>query len=123
MRHYETTFIIDPILSGDEIKQTAQMYVEFLKEEGCNIVHFEEMGVLELAFPMNKRTSGAYFFVEYQAENGNCIDKMELAFRRDDNVIRYLTVKVNKFRAQYNEDKRAGKFNKEAKKEAEETAK
>lgn len=119
MRHYETTFIIDPVLSGDEIKQTAQMYVDFLKAESCEIVHFEEMGVLELTFPMNKRTSGAYFYIEYTGQTGDAIDKMELAFRRDDNVLRYLTVKVDKHRALYNTEKRAGKFNKEAVKEEE----
>ncbi len=122
MRHYETTFIIDPVLSGDEIKQTAQMYVEFLKGEGCEIVHFEEEGVQELAYAINKRTSGAYFYVEYKAENGDCIDKMELAFRRDDNVLRYLSIAVNKHRAQYNLDKRAGKFEKKKEAVAAETA-
>lgn len=116
MRHYETTFIIDPVLSGDEIKQTAQMYVDFLKGEGAEIVHFEEEGVLELAYPMNKRTSGAYFYIEYKSETGAFIEKMELAFRRDENILRYLTISVNKHRAQYNQDKRAGKF--EKKKEA-----
>ena len=61
MRQYETTFIIDPTLSGDEIKKTAQMYVDFLKEGGCEIIHFEDMGALQLAYPINKRTTGAYF--------------------------------------------------------------
>jgi small subunit ribosomal protein S6 len=120
MRHYETTFIIDPVLSGDEIKQTAQMYMDFLKEQGCEVVQVEDMGVLELAYPINKRTSGAYMYVEYTATTGECIDKLELAFRRDDNILRYLTVAVDKHRAQYNQDKRAGKFEKKV--EAEETA-
>lgn len=112
MRQYETTFIINPSLSGDEIKQTAQMYVDFLKGEGCEIIHLDEMGVLQLAYVINKRSSGAYFWVEYNAPSGEVINKMELAFRRDDNVLRYLTIKVDKHRAQYNLDKRAGKFEK-----------
>lgn len=114
MRQYETTFIINPALSGDEIKQTAQMYVDFLKTEGCEIVHFDEMGVLQLAYVINKRSSGAYFCVEYKSPTGAVIDKMELAFRRDDNVLRYLTIKVDKHRDQYNIDRRAGKFDKKA---------
>jgi len=112
MRHYETTFIVDPVLSGDEIKKTAQMYVDYLKGEGCSIIHFDEMGVREMAYSINKRSSGAYFFVEYKAKDGNFIAAMETAFRRDDNVLRYLTIKVDKHRAKYNEDKRAGKFEK-----------
>lgn len=118
MRQYETTFIIDPTLSGDEIGQTAQMYVDFLKGEGCEVIHLDEMGVLQLTYPMKKRTSGAYFWVEYNAPSGTVIDKMELAFRRDDNVLRYLTIKVDKHRAQYNVDKRAGKFEKKAAEES-----
>jgi small subunit ribosomal protein S6 len=117
MRQYETTFIIDPTLSGDEIGQTAQMYVDFLKNGGCEIIHLEEMGVLQLAYPIKKRTSAAYYWVEYKAPVGDdVIDKMELAFRRDEHILRYLTIKVDKHRAQYNIDKRAGKF---LKKEAE----
>ncbi|MCH2022678.1 MAG: 30S ribosomal protein S6 [Saprospiraceae bacterium] len=113
MRQYETTFIIDPTLSGDEIGQTAQMYLDFLKGGGCEIIHLEEMGVLELAYPIDKRTSGAYYWVEYKAPEGSdVIPRIELAFRRDENILRYLTIKVDKHRAQYNIDKRAGKFNK-----------
>lgn len=127
MRQYETTFIINPTLSGDEIKQTAQMYVDFLKEEGAEIIHLEEMGVLQLAYPIKKRSSGAYFWLEYNSPSGAIIDKMELAFRRDDNVLRYLTIKADKHRTQYNVDKRAGKFEKKAesdeKSETAETAK
>ncbi len=115
MRQYETTFIIDPTLSGDEIGQTAKMYVDFLKNEGCEIIHLDERGIMQLTYPINKRTSGAYFWLEYKAAIGSdAINKMELAFRRDDNVLRYLTVKVDKNRAQYNIDKRAGKFVKKA---------
>lgn len=110
MRQYETTFIISPTLSGDEIKQTAQMYVDFLKQEGCEVIHIDEMGVLQLAYPINKRTSGAYYWIEYQCPSGAVIEKLELAFRRDDNVIRYLTILCDKHRVQFNIDKRAGKF-------------
>jgi small subunit ribosomal protein S6 len=118
MRQYETTFIIDPTLSGDEIGQTAQMYVDFLKTGGCEIIHLEEMGVLQLAYPINKRTSAAYYWVEYNTPEGSdVIEKIELAFRRDENILRYLTIKVDKHRAQYNIDKRAGKFLKKEKNE------
>lgn len=110
MKQYETTFIVNPTLSGDEIKQAAQMYVDFLRAEGCEIVHLDEMGVLQLAYPINRRTSGAYFWMEYNANNGEVVSKLELAFRRDDNVLRYLTIAVDKNRSQYNSDKRAGKF-------------
>ena len=112
MNQYETTIIVDPVLSGDEIKQTAQMYVDFLKKEDCEIVHIEEWGVRQLTYPINKRSSGAYFTIEYKNDKSDLIDKLELAFRRDDQIIRYLTIKLDKHGVQYNIDKRAGKIGK-----------
>jgi small subunit ribosomal protein S6 len=120
MRQYETTFIINPALSGDEIEQTANMYIDYIKNDGSEIVHVENMGVKQLAYPIRKRTSGAYYWVEFKAEIGSTlIEKLELAFRRDENILRYLTLNVDKNRAQYNLDKRAGKF--EKKQESEES--
>lgn len=115
MRHYEVTFIIDPVLSDDEIKQTAKTYKNLIKEAGAKIVHEEDMGLRELAYEIKKRKSGRYIHVEYSIESGAFIDSLELAFRRDERVIRFLTVKLDKFAIQYNIDKRAGKFNKKKK--------
>ena len=44
MNQYEVTFIVDPVLSDAEIKQTSENYVDLLKTEGCQIVHVDEMG-------------------------------------------------------------------------------
>ena len=112
MRNYEVTFIVDPVLSGDEIKATAQAYVKHLEKEGCKIVHIDEMGLLQLAYPINKRTSGIYYCIEFQVESGALIDNLELAFRRDERIMRYLTVSLDKYGVKYNDDKRQGKIGK-----------
>ncbi len=116
MKNYEVTFIVDPVLSGEEIKATAQTYVDHLKSEGCKIVHVDEMGLRQMAYPINKRTSGVYYCVEFEAPNGEFIDKMELALRRDERIMRFLTVKLDKYGVKYNEDKRAGRIGKVSKK-------
>lgn len=108
MRHYETTFIIDPVLSGDEIKQTAKMYIEHLKTEGCEMVHVEEWGIRQLAYPINRRSSGAYFTAEFKTNRADIIGKLELAYRRDERVLRYLTIALDKHAVKYNDDKRKG---------------
>jgi len=108
MRQYEVTFIVDPVLSADEIKSTATTYVDHLKSEGCTIVNVDEMGLLQLAYPINKRSSGIYFCVEFQSETGALIPKLELAFRRDERIMRFLTVTLNKYGVKYNDDKRNG---------------
>ena len=110
MRNYEVTFIVDPVLSGDEIKATAQTYVDHLKNEGCEIVHMDEMGLKQLAYPINKRTSGIYFCIEFKAENGTVLAPLELAFRRDERIMRFLSIALDKYGVKYNEDKRAGKI-------------
>lgn len=112
MRHYEVTFIVDPTLSSDEVKATAQKYADMLTAEGYNIIHTDEMGLLQLAYEIKKRHSGIYYSVEFAGENGNVIDKMELSMRRDDKILRFLTVALDKFAVKYNEDKRAGKIGK-----------
>lgn len=112
MRNYEVTFIVDPVLSGDEIKSTAQTYVDVLTENGCKIVHTDEMGLRQLAYPINKRSSGIYFCIEFQIETGDFIEKLELALRRDERIMRFLTASLDKFGVKYNQDKRDGKIGK-----------
>ena len=112
MKNYEVNFIVDPVLSGEEIKATAQTYVDHLKSEGCKIVHVDEMGLRQLAYPINRRTSGVYYCIEFEAPNGELISKMELALRRDERIIRFLTVTLDKYGVKYNADKRAGKIGK-----------
>ncbi len=108
MRQYEVTFIVDPVLSGDEIKSTAKTYEDMLKTEGAVIVDINDMGLRQLAYPLNKRSSGVYFCTEFQVENGSMISKLELALRRDERIMRFLTVKLDKYGVKYNEDKRNG---------------
>jgi small subunit ribosomal protein S6 len=108
MRNYELTFIVDPVLSGDEIKTTAQTYSDMLKEAGAGIVHIDEMGLRTLAYPINKRNSGVYYCIEFQTEGTGFTDDIELALRRDERIMRFLTYKLDKFGVKYNEDKRNG---------------
>ncbi|GJM36396.1 MAG: hypothetical protein DHS20C18_53970 [Saprospiraceae bacterium] len=117
MRNYEVTIIVDPVLSGDEIKATAQTYIDHLEGEGCTIVHTDNMGLRTLAYPINKRNSGVYYCVEFEAPSGEFIDKMELALRRDERIMRFLTVSLDKFGVKYNDDKRKGLIGKKKKQE------
>ena len=108
MVNYEVTFIVDPVLSGDEIKATAQTYIELLKNEGCNIVYVNEMGLRQLAYEINRRQSGVYYCVEFETEQGDFLSNMELSLRRDERIMRFLTVRLDKFGVKYNADKRSG---------------
>ncbi len=117
MPHYEVSFIVDPVLSGDEVKSTVSIYKDMIGNEGGQIVHVDEMGLRALAYPINNRSTGVYFCIEYVMENSAFNGKMELALKRDERVMRYLTIKLDKFGVKYNEDKRNGKIGKRVKKE------
>lgn len=118
MRNYEVNFIVDPVLSGDEIKATAEVYKSLLKDGGCNIVHVDEMGLKQLRYPINKRSSGVYYCVEFSYESGDIIPNLELALRRDERIMRFLTVKLDKYGVKFNEDKRKGLIGKKKSKDA-----
>ena len=109
MTQYEVTFIVDPVLSGEESKSAAKTYQDMLANKGGNIVHVDNIGLRSLAYPINKRTTGVYYCVEFQAP-GTAVDELELALRRDERIMRYLTVKLDKYGIKYNEDKRAGRI-------------
>jgi small subunit ribosomal protein S6 len=118
MYHYEVTFVIDPVLSGDELKSTASTYETLLKDQGCTIVHVHEMGLKQLAYSINKKSSGVYYCIEFTTPTGAPIAKTELAFRRDERIIRFLTIKLDKYGIQYNEDRRSGKISAYKRKES-----
>lgn len=117
MRQYEVNFIVDPVLSGDEIKSAEKTYTEMLTTEGCKIIHVDNMGLKQLAYPINKRNSGFYYCMEFSTPNGEIIPKLELSLQRDERVMRFLTVKLDKYGIKYNEDRRSGKIAKFEKKD------
>lgn len=109
MRNYEVTFIVDPTLSNDEIKSTAKTYTDMIANSG-KIVYNNEIGLRQLAYPIKNRNTGIYTCVEFEVPNGALIDEMELALRRDEKILRFLSVRLDKYGVKYNEDKRAGKI-------------
>lgn len=109
MRNYEVTFIVDPTLSNDEIKSTAKVYTDMIGK-GAKIVHNNEIGLRQLAYPIKNRNTGIYTCTEFEVADGKIIDELELAMLRDERVLRFLTVRLDKYGVKYNDDKRAGKI-------------
>ena len=114
MRHYELTFIVDPILSSDEVKSTAETVRTQLEGNGCSITAVDEMGLRQLAYEINKRATGVYYCIEFTCESAEWVDKFELGLKRNDNIMRFLTVKLDKHGVKYNDDKRNGRIGKQA---------
>ena len=110
MRSYEVTYIVDSTLENDKIKKTAKQYQDMLTKNGATIVAVNEIGLRQLAYPIKRRNSGIYYCVEFQTPSPDVIGTTELAMRRDDSILRFLTVSLNKFGVKYNADKREGKI-------------
>lgn len=112
MNSYETVFIATPVLSESQTQEVLGKFRGVITENGGQIVNVEDWGLRKLAYPIQKKTTGFYFFIEFTGE-GDMIEKLELQYRRDERVIRFLTFKQDKYAAEYAEKRR----NKNAKKE------
>jgi len=102
---YETVFIMTPVLSDDQMKETVAKYQKLLKDKGAEIVLENNWGLRKLAYPIQKKSTGFYYLIEFKAD-GDIIKDIELAFKRDERIIRFLTVKLDKHAVAYNEKKR-----------------
>lgn len=121
MRHYEVTFIVDPVLSSDEVKSTAENIEREIKGNGAQIVAVDAMGLHQLAYQINKRASGVYYCIEFATEGADWLTKFELNLKRNENLLRFLTIKLDKYGIKYNDDKRNGRIGSRKKKEAAQT--
>ncbi|MCA0237973.1 MAG: 30S ribosomal protein S6 [Bacteroidetes bacterium] len=118
MRHYEVNFIVDPVLSGDEVKSTAEHIQKELKGFGATIVAVDELGLRQLAYQINRRSSGVYFCIEFSCDSADWLGKFELNMKRNERLLRFLTVKLDKYGIKYNDDKRNGRIGAKKRKEA-----
>ena len=103
---YETVFIMTPVLSDDQMKETVAKYQKLLRDNGAEIVFEDNWGLRKLAYPIQKKSTGFYYLLEFRSDNGDIIHSLELAFKRDERIIRFLTVKLDKHAVAYNEKKR-----------------
>lgn len=105
MNHYETVFILNPVLSDEQIKETVKKFEDFLVSNGAKIVSKEDWGLKKLAYPIQNKKSGFYHLFEYTVP-GEAIGGLELEFRRDERIMRYLTVKLDKHAVAWAERRR-----------------
>lgn len=104
--HYEIVFIVNPVLSEAEAKKTADKYEGFLKSNKAKIGFKESWGLKKLAYSIDKKKTGFYFLFEFQCSNQDVISNLELDFKRDERVMRWLAVKLDKHSIRYAEKRR-----------------
>ncbi|MCU0420068.1 MAG: 30S ribosomal protein S6 [Cyclobacteriaceae bacterium] len=119
MKNYETVFILNPVLSEDQAKDTVDKFVKVLTKQKANIVNVEQWGLKKMAYPIQKKSTGFYNLIEFAAAP-ETVATLETEFRRDESVMRFLTTSLDKYALEYNARRRKGEFNR-AKKTAPKT--
>lgn len=100
LNHYETVFILTPVLSEPQMKETAARFKGILTDGGASIVNEESWGLKKLAYPIDNKTTGFYTLIEFDAEP-SLINTLTTQFRRDEKVIRFMITKLDKNAAEY----------------------
>ncbi|NLL27405.1 MAG: 30S ribosomal protein S6 [Bacteroidales bacterium] len=111
VRRYETVFIMTPVLSDDQAKETVRKFKKLLTDKGAQIKHEENWGLRKLAYPIQKKTTGFYHLIEFEAE-GSVIGDLEVNYKRDERIIRFLTVSLDKYGIEFVEKRRKLKADK-----------
>ena len=105
MNHYETVFIMTPVLSEDQVKETVKKFVDHIKDNKGKITNEENWGLKKLKYPIQKKKTGFYYLIEFQAD-GQMINDFEVEFKRDDRIIRWQIIKLEKFALAYADRRR-----------------
>jgi small subunit ribosomal protein S6 len=105
MNNYETVFILNPVLSEEQIKEAVKKYEDFLVSRGAKMISKEDWGLKKLAYEIQNKKSGFYHLFEYTVP-GEAINELEVEFRRDERIMRNLTVSLDKHAIAWAEKRR-----------------
>lgn len=100
MNQYETVFILTPVLSDEQMKETVAKFKKLLTDNGAEILNEEAWGLKKMAYAIDKKSTGFYGLLEFKADP-TLINTLEIGYRRDERVIRFITVKLDKYAAEY----------------------
>jgi small subunit ribosomal protein S6 len=107
MQNYELMVIFTPVLSDDDYKAAQKKFTSLVTDTGGEVLNEKPWGLKSLAFPINKKTTGLYWVMEYKAPS-DFNEKLKIQLLRDDNVMRHMFTALDKYAVEYNERKRSG---------------
>jgi small subunit ribosomal protein S6 len=108
---YETVFIATPVLSENQMKEAVEKFKSLMTKNKGKITHEENWGLKKLAYPIQKKSTGFYYLIEFSCDP-SFIQKLETEYRRDERIIRFLTFRMDKYSVEYAERKRSRKSEK-----------
>ena len=107
LNQYETVFILTPVLSDVQMKETVEKFKALITDNGGEIVNEESWGLRKLAYPIQKKTTGLYWVMEFTAPS-DFNEKLKIQLLRDESVLRHLVTRLDKYAVEYNAKKRSG---------------
>ena len=107
LQSYELMVIFTPVLAEDDYKGAQKKFTEIIQENGGEIVHSNAWGLRSLAYPIDKKTTGLYWVMEFIAPS-DFNEKLKIQLLRDESVLRHMTTKLDKYAVEYNNKKRSG---------------
>jgi len=116
LNHYETVFILTPVLSETQMKEAVDKFRKVIVDKGGEIVHEENWGLRKLTYAIRKKSTGFFYLIDFKAP-GNLIQLLETEYKRDERVIRFQTVKMDKYAVEFSEKRRSKQENAEKVKE------
>jgi len=105
LNHYETVFILTPVLSDVQMKEAVEKFKSILTENGATITNEENWGLRKLAYPIQKKSTGFYSLLQFDAES-TVVSALETQFRRDERVLRFLSFRLDKYAYEYAEKRK-----------------
>jgi small subunit ribosomal protein S6 len=111
MKNYETVFILNPVLSEDQAKDTVEKFVKVLTKAKAEVINVEKWGLKRMAYPIQNKSTGFYNLIEFATTSSDLVNTLETEFRRDESVMRFLTTVLDKHAIVYNARRRKGEFN------------
>lgn len=117
LKHYETVFILNPVLSEAQMKDMVAKFKKVLTDHKAKVTNEENWGLKKLAYPIMHKKTGFYNLFEFTADP-TIIEILETEFKREETVMRFLSTSLDKHALQYNEKRKKGEFNKPKEKPA-----
>lgn len=111
MSNYETVFILTPVLSESQMKDAVDKFKSVLNDNGAEVVHEENWGLKKLSYPISHKSTGFYQLIEFTGDP-KAVAALEVEYRRDERVMRFLTTKFDKWAQEYSVKRRKGEFKK-----------
>ncbi len=107
MNNYELMVIFTPVLSEEEFKSAQKKYADLVLEDGGEVLHSNPWGLKSLAYPIDKKTTGLYWVMEYKAPS-SFNEKLKIQLLRDESQMRHMYTVLDKYAVDYNSKKRSG---------------